>query len=116
MIMKIMKFLINLLFLIFAFSSQVNAEFKTITKKEFMDKNLQILEKRFELIDTNKDQKIDAKENNAWTKKVLKARQDRLEQIQKQRAALAKKIDTNKDGKISKKEIEDYNKSQKTKK
>lgn len=112
MLFRIMKFIASLLiFLTIAtFSS---AEFKPLTKKEFLDRNLKALEKRFNQIDTNKDQKIDAKENEAWRKKVLEARKKRLAQIQKQRQELRKKIDINKDGKLSKKEIEDFKKKTK---
>ena len=108
-----MRFFTFILVTITLFSNDVFAEFKEISKKEFLDSNLKALEKRFDQIDTNKDQKIDAEENNAWVKKVMKARQDRAKAIQKQRAELAKKIDTNKDGKISKEEIEIYKKNQK---
>ena len=116
MILKIMKFFTSIAIFILLLSAKSSAEFKTITKKEFLDSNIKLLEKRFDQIDTNKDQKIDAKENNAWVKKVMKARQDRAKAIEKQRAELAKKIDTNKDGKISKEEFEIFKKSQKTKK
>ena len=116
MILKIMKFFTSIAIFILLLIAKSSAEFKTITKKEFLDNNIKLLEKRFDQIDTNKDQKIDAKENNAWVKKVMKARQDRAKAIQKQRAELAKKIDTNKDGKISKEEIEIFKKNQKTKK
>ncbi len=116
MVIEIMKIIINSLIFFLLISNQAVAEFKTVTKKEFLDRNLKILEKRFDLIDTNKDQKIDAKENKAWQKKVLKARQERINQINKQRAELAKKIDKNKDGKLSKQEIEDYKKNNKAKK
>lgn len=116
MIMKTMKIFTSIAIFTLLLSAHSNAEFKTITKKEFLDSNIKLLEKRFDQIDTNKDQKIDAKENNVWVKKVMKARQDRAKAIQKQRAELAKKIDTNKDGKISKEEIEIFKKSQKTKK
>ena len=111
MLFRIMKFFTSLLFFltITTFSS---AEFKPLTKKEFLDRNLKALEKRFDLIDTNKDQKIDAKENEAWRQKIINARKAQA----KKRAELAKKIDTNKDGKLSKEEIENFKKSQKTKK
>ena len=74
------------------------------------------MEKRFDQIDTNKDQKIDVNENKAWRKKVLKARQERTKKLKKKSQELAKKIDANNDGKITKKELEDYKKKLKTKK
>ena len=116
MILTRMRIIKYLLILIPLFSSQANAEFKTITKKEFLEKNLKILEKRFDQIDTNKDQKIDIKENEIWTKKVLKARQERAKKLRKRSQELAKKIDVNKDGKISKKELENYKNKLKIKK
>jgi len=112
MILKNMKIFINILIFSILISSNANAEFKSITKKEYLDRNLKALEKRFDLIDTNKDQKIDAKENEAWRQKIINARKTQA----KKRAELAKKIDTNKDGKLSKEEIENFKKSQKTKK
>ncbi len=112
MILKNMKIFINILIFSILISSNANAEFKSITKKEYLDRNLKALEKRFDLIDTNKDQKIDAKENEAWRQKIINARKAQA----KKRAELAKKIDTNKDGKLSKEEIENFKKSQKTKK
>ena len=112
MILKNMKIIINILIFSILISSNANAEFKSITKKEYLDRNLKALEKRFDLIDTNKDQKIDAKENEAWRQKIINARKAQA----KKRAELAKKIDTNKDGKLSKEEIENFKKSQKTKK
>ena len=89
---------------------------KVYQKKKFLDTNLKILEKRFDQIDTNNDQKIDGKENEAWRKKVLKARQERTKKLKKKSQELAKKIDANNDGKITKKELEDYKKKLKTKK
>ena len=71
---------------------------------------------RAKLTFTNKDQKIDAKENKAWREKVIKARQERAKKLKKKSKELAKKIDTNKDGKITKKELEDYKKKLNTKK
>jgi len=112
MILENMKIFINILIFSILISSNANAEFKSITKKEYLDRNLKALEKRFDLIDTNKDQKIDAKENEAWRQKIINARKAQA----KKRAELAKKIDTNKDGKLSKEEIENFKKSQKTKK
>ena len=112
MIMENMKIFVNILIFSILISSNANAEFKSITKKEYLDRNLKALEKRFDLIDTNKDQKIDAKENEAWRQKIINARNAQA----KKRAELAKKIDTNKDGKLSKEEIENFKKSQKTKK
>lgn len=112
MILENMKIFINILIFSILISTNVNAEFKSITKKEYLDRNLKALEKRFDLIDTNKDQKIDAKENEAWRQKIINARKAQA----KKRAELAKKIDTNKDGKLSKEEIENFKKSQKTKK
>tara|TARA_B100000963_G_scaffold332322_1_gene323754 strand:+ start:7351 stop:7656 length:306 start_codon:yes stop_codon:yes gene_type:complete len=100
----------------FIISVEAYAEFKTITKKEFLDANLKILEKRFNQIDTNNDKKIDSKENKAWRAKVIKARQERAKKLKKKSQELAKKIDTNKDGKITKKELEDYKKKLKSKK
>ncbi len=111
--MKIIQYLIILMFII---SVEAYAEFKTITKKEFLDANLKILEKRFNQIDTNNDKKIDSKENKAWRAKVIKARQERAKKLKKKSQELAKKIDTNKDGKITKKELEDYKKKLKSKK
>ena len=107
-----MKIFINILIFSILISTNANAEFKSITKKEYLDRNLKALEKRFDLIDTNKDEKIDAKENEAWRQKIINARKAQA----KKRAELAKKIDTNKDGKLSKEEIENFKKSQKTKK
>jgi len=112
MIMENMKIFVNILIFSILISSNANAEFKSITKKEYLDRNLKALEKRFDLIDTNKDQKIDAKENEAWRQKIINARKAQA----KKRAELAKKIDTNKDGKLSKEEIENFKKSQNTKK
>jgi predicted ATPase with chaperone activity len=112
MILENMKIFINILIFSILISTNANAEFKSITKKEYLDRNLKALEKRFDLIDTNKDQKIDAKENEAWRQKIINARKAQA----KKRAELAKKIDTNKDGKLSKEEIENFKKSQKTKK
>lgn len=112
MILENMKIFINILIFSILISTNANAEFKSITKKEYLDRNLKALEKRFDLIDTNKDEKIDAKENEAWRQKIINARKAQA----KKRAELAKKIDTNKDGKLSKEEIENFKKSQKTKK
>jgi predicted ATPase with chaperone activity len=112
MILENMKIFINILIFSILISTNANAEFKSITKKEYLDRNLKALEKRFDLIDTNKDQKIDAKENEAWRQRIINARKAQA----KKRAELAKKIDTNKDGKLSKEEIENFKKSQKTKK
>ena len=112
MILENMKIFINILIFSILISTNANAEFKSITKKEYLDRNLKALEQRFDLIDTNKDQKIDAKENEAWRQKIINARKAQA----KKRAELAKKIDTNKDGKLSKEEIENFKKSQKTKK
>ena len=108
-----MRFFTILFATIILFSNNVFAEFKEISKKEFLDSNLKALEKRFDQIDTNKDQKIDVKENEAWRQKVIKARKERATAIQKQQAEIRKKVDTNKDGKISKEEIEIYKKNQK---
>ena len=116
MILNIMKILKNSFIILILLSSQLNAEFKTITKKEFLDKNIKILEKRFNQIDINKDKKLDPNEQKAWANKVMKARQDQVNKIRKKRAELAKKIDTNKDGKLSKKEIDEFKKKQKSKK
>ena len=112
MILENMKIFINILIFSILISTNANAEFKSITKKEYLDRNLKALEQRFDLIDTNKDQKIDAKENEAWRQKIINTRKAQA----KKRAELAKKIDTNKDGKLSKEEIENFKKSQKTKK
>ena len=111
--MKIIRYTLAITFII---NFSAFAEFKSITKKEFLDTNLKILEKRFNQIDTNNDQKIDAKENKAWRDKVIKARQERAKKLKKKSQELAKKIDTNKDGKITKKELEDYKKKLNTKK
>ena len=108
-----MRFFTIILVTITLFSNDVFAEFKEISKKEFLDSNLKAIEKRFDQIDTNKDQKIDAKENKAWRQKVIKARKERAAAIQKQQAEIRKKVDINKDGKISKEEIEIYKKNQK---
>ncbi len=112
-LMRLIQFL-SILTLLLCFKA--NAEFKTITKKDFLNTNLKILEKRFDQIDTNNDQKIDSKENKAWRAKVIKARQERAKKLKKKSQELAKKIDTNKDGKITKKELEDYKSKLKTKK
>ena len=116
MIRTLMKTIQYIIALTFVLNFKAFAEFKSITKKEFLDTNLKILEKRFNQIDTNKDQKIDSKENKAWREKVIKARQERAKKLKKKSQELAKKIDTNKDGKITKKELEDYKKKLNTKK
>ena len=116
MIRKLMKIIQYVLALTFILSFNAFAEYKSITKKEFLDTNLKILEKRFDQIDINNDQKIDAKENKAWREKVIKARQERAKKLKKRSQELAKKIDANKDGKITKKELEDYKKKLNTKK
>ena len=111
-----MKKIFPVIIVLFASSSFAVAdkhEAKFITKKEFIERNLKQLEQRFDQIDTNKDQKIDAKENEAWRQKVIKARKERAAAIQKQQAEIRKKVDINKDGKISKEEIEIYKKNQK---
>ncbi len=96
------------LVLIFAFfiSSISNAKNhdKTITKKEFLDKNLKVLEARFDAVDENKDGKITPAERKKFAEK-----------INKQRLALLKKIDTNNDGKISKAEEKAYREKMKKK-
>ena len=112
-LMKTIRFIIAFTFVL---NFKAFAEFKSITKKEFLDANIKILEKRFNQIDTNNDQKIDAKENKAWGEKVIKARQERAKKLKKKSQELAKKIDANKDGKITKKELEDYKNKLKTKK
>lgn len=116
MIRESMKIILYILALILVSNFEAFAEYKTITKKEFLNQNLKILERRFDQIDTNNDQKIDAKENKAWREKVIKARQERAKKLKKKSQELAKKIDTNKDGKITKKELEDYKKKLNTKK
>ena len=116
MIRTLMKIIQYFIILTSILTFETFAEFKTITKKEFLDRNLKILEKRFDQIDTNNDQKIDVKENKAWREKVIKARQERARKLKKKSQELAKKIDTNKDGKITKKELEDYKKKLKSKK
>ncbi len=68
-------------------------EKKFITKKEFIEKNLKQLEKRFDQIDTNKDGKMTAEEEKAFVAKVKQARADRQ--------ALLRLMDENKDGKIT---------------
>ena len=108
-----MRFFTILFATIILFSNNVFAEFKEISKKEFLESNLKALEKRFDQIDTNKDQKIDAKENEAWRQKVIKARKERAAAIQKQHAEIRKKVDTKKNDKITKEEIEIYKKNQK---
>ena len=65
MIRTLMKTIQYIIALTFILNFKALAEFKSITKKEFLDTNLKILEKRFNQIDTNKDQKIDSKENKA---------------------------------------------------
>ena len=77
---------------------------KTITKKEFLDKNLKVLEARFDAVDENKDGKITPAERKKFAEK-----------INKQRLALLKKIDTNNDGKISKAEEKAYREKMKKK-
>ena len=80
--------------------SNAHAEFKSFTKKQFIDRNMKILEKRFDQIDTNKDGKIDAKENKAWHQKIQKLRQQRIAQL--------KKADLNKDGQVSPEELKKF--------
>ena len=93
-----MKFFLILMFalLVSSISNAKNHD-KTITKKEFLDKNLKVLEARFDAVDENKDGKITPAERKKFADK-----------INKQRLALLKKIDTNNDGKISKAEEKAY--------
>ena len=116
MIRTLMKIIQYFIILTFILTFETFAEFKTITKKEFLDRNLKILEKRFDQIDTNNDQKIDSKENKAYREKIIKIRKERTKRLKKKSQELAKKIDTNKDGKITKKELENYKKKLNTKK
>ena len=92
---------IYLILFLFAFllplETQAKNHNKTITKKEFLDSQMKILEARFNAVDTNKDGKITPEEKKKFAEK-----------INKQRLALLKKIDTNKDGKISKEEEKAY--------
>ena len=66
------------LVLIFAFfiSSISNAKNhdKTITKKEFLDKNIKVLEARFDAVDENKDGKITPAERKKFAEKINKQR------------------------------------------
>ena len=101
-LMKIIRYIIALTFIV---NFEAFAEYKTITKKEFLDTNLKILEKRFNQIDTNNDQKIDAKENKAWREKVIKARQDRAKKLKKKSQELAKKSILIKMAKLLKKNL-----------
>ena len=112
MILGVMNILRNLIIITLLIITNAKAEFKTITKKEFIDRNIKALEKRFDLVDTNKDGKIDAKENEAYKQRIINAKKEQA----KRRTELAKKIDTNKDGKLSKEEIENFKKKQNTKK
>ena len=70
-----------------------NHEKKFLTKKQYIDKNIKELEKRFDLIDTNKDGKMTIDEEKAFIKKIQQARADRQ--------ALLRLMDENKDGKIT---------------
>ena len=87
-LMKIIRYIVVLTFIL---NFKAFAEYKSITKKEFLDTNLKILEKRFNLIDTNNDQKIDAKENKAWREEVIKARQERAKKLKKKIYRISKK-------------------------
>ena len=58
MILGVMNILRNLIIITLLMVTNAKAEFKTITKKEFIDSNIKALEKRFDLVDTNKDGKI----------------------------------------------------------
>ena len=89
--MKKNKFFLTLIVIVFA-SSQALAEFKSFTKKEFLQNNMQVLEKRFDRIDANKDGTVDANEYKAWTQRITQARQQQMLQL--------KKADLNKDNKI----------------
>ena len=111
MILEVMNILRNLIIITLLIVTNVKAEFKTITKKEFIDRNIKALEKRFDLVDTNKDGKIDAKENKAYKQRIINARKEQA----KRRAALAKEIDTNKDGKLSEAELKNFEKKRKIK-
>ena len=97
--MKKSKFILTLIVIAFA-SSQALAEFKSFTKKEFLQNNMQVLEKRFDQIDVNKDSTVDANEYKAWTQKIAKARQQQMLQL--------KKADLNKDGQLSPDEIKKF--------
>ena len=116
MIRTLMKIIQYIIVFTLILTFETFAEFKTITKKEFLDRNLKILEKRFDQIDINKDQKIDSKENKLYREKIIKIRQERAKKLKKKSQELAKKIDANKDGKITKKELENYKKKINTKK
>ena len=72
------------------------AEKKFITKKAFIDSNIEKLEQQFNAIDSNKDGKMTPAEERAYVQKVQKSRL-----LRRNLAILA---DTNKDGKISKEE------------
>ena len=99
---------IYLILFIFTFllasESQAKNHNKTITKKEFLESQMKILEARFNAVDTNKDGKITPEEKKKFAEK-----------INKQRLALLKKIDTNNDGKISKAEEKAYREKMKKK-
>ena len=70
-----MKFFLVLIFafLISSVSDAKNHD-KTITKKEFLDKNLKVLEARFDAVDENKDGKITPAERKKFAEKINKQR------------------------------------------
>lgn len=90
------KILLLYLSLILLNGNAISAEPKSITKKEFIDRNVKKLEQQFDAIDTNKDGKMTEAEEKAYIKKV--------EEIRQIRQNLFKLADTNKDGKVTKEE------------
>ena len=86
------KILLSIL-IIFTSSISYAEEKKSISKKEFVDANIKKLERQFDQIDENKDQKITAVEEKAYLQKIKESRI--------LRAALSKLADANKDGKIT---------------
>ena len=69
MILGVMNILRNLIIITLLITTNAKAEFKTITKKEFIDRNIKALEKRFDLVDTNKDGKLSKEEIENFKKK-----------------------------------------------
>mgnify|MGYP002835973957 CR=1 FL=1 len=70
-----MKFFLVLIFAFFISSiSNAKNHDKTITKKEFLDSQMKILEARFNAVDTNKDGKITPEEKKKFAEKINKQR------------------------------------------
>ena len=67
---------IYLILFLFAFlltlETQAKNHNKTITKKEFLDSQMKILEARFNAVDTNKDGKITPEEKKKFAEKINK--------------------------------------------